>query len=448
MIKRKILISFVFCMIFIQNFVNAKYVFEYTIEAINLDIDRTKPIIEIVDIENTNLNYEKYANKTHNIIVKIKIIEKNMSNDVLENDEINVLVGNEIAKDYKLEIVTKEKAEDYIIYDLKFSNILGNGNLNINIIEGAIIDTSGLKNEQKLVNTKIQIDNISPKGSFSQEKIREGRVKGIIKVDEKIRKVEGWNISNDSKSLNSEFLSNVYYELQITDYAQNSSIVKINISQATNIILTYASHNSEYGWSYGYSNYDIAGKEAIKADKKHKTEALAFLITGNVEKDFLRVRAYDYTHWGEGTFGICRLTKNAYKFGYNPGKNSWYTMYSLNKIKLNNEEYFELGGGGVNLTGNTDAQGRNPIPYSEEGQYNYGISGINMELKDDTYYSIIYQILVDEVGWIEPKADGVECVYKHNKPFSAIRIALIPKNQKEHIYNMWKKDIGTFNGIY
>ena len=102
MIKRKILISFVFCMIFIQNFVNAKYVFEYTIEAINLDIDRTKPIIEIVDIENTNLDYEKYANKTHNIIVKIKIIEKNMSNDVLENDEINVLVGNEIAKDYKL----------------------------------------------------------------------------------------------------------------------------------------------------------------------------------------------------------------------------------------------------------------------------------------------------------------------------------------------------------
>ena len=381
MIKRKILISFVFCMIFIQNFVNAKYVFEYTIEAINLDIDRTKPIIEIVNIENTNLNYEKYANKTHNIIVKIKIIEKNMSNDVLENDEINVLVGNEIAKDYKLEIITKEKAEDYIIYDLKFSNLLGNGNLNINIIEGAIIDTSGLKNEQKLVDTNIQIDNISPKGSFSQEKIEEGRVKGTIKVDEKIRKVDGWNISDDSKSLNSEFLSNVYYELQITDYAQNSSTIKVHVSEATNIILTYGSHNSEYGWSYGYSNYDIAGKEAVK-------------------------------------------------------------------IKLNNEEYFELGGGGVNLTGNTDSQGRNPIPYSEEGQYNYGISGINMELKDDTYYSIIYQILVDEVGWIEPKSDGVECVYKHDKPFSAMRIALIPKNQKEHIYNMWKKDIGTFNGIY
>ena len=61
---------------------------------------------------------------------------------------------------------------------------------------------------------------------------------------------------------------------------------------------------------------------------------------------------------------------------------------------------------------------------------------------------IIYQILVDEVSWIEPKSDGVECVYKHNKPFSAIRIALIPKNQKEHIYKMWKEDIGTFNGIY
>ena len=448
MIKRKILISFVFCMIFIQNFVNAKYVFEYTIEAINLDIDRTKPIIEIVNIENTNLNYEKYANKTHNIIVKIKIIEKNIINDVLENDEINVLVGNEIAKDYKLEIITKEKVEDYIIYDLKFSNLLGNGNLNINIIEGAIIDTSGLKNEQKLVDTNIQIDNISPKGSFIQEKIEEGRVKGTIKVDEKIRKVDGWNISDDSKSLNSEFLSNVYYELQITDYAQNSSTIKVHVSEATNIILTYGSHNSEYGWSYGYSNYDIAGKEAVKVSKKHKTEALAFLIKGNVEKDFLKVRAYDYTHWGEGTSGICKLTKNAYKFGYNPGENSWYTMYSLNKIKLNNEEYFELGGGGVNLTGNTDSQGRNPIPYSEEGQYNYGISGINMELKDDTYYSIIYQILVDEVGWIEPKSDGVECVYKHDKPFSAMRIALIPKNQKEHIYNMWKKDIGTFNGIY
>ena len=312
--KNVIFIILILLIINLNSIANAKYIFEFEFDVAYLNIDRTKPIIEYIGVTNTNKDYEKYANKTHNIIVKIKIIEKNMSNDVLENDEINVLVGNEIAKDYKLEIITKEKAEDYIIYDLKFSNLLGNGNLNINIIEGAIIDTSGLKNEQKLVDTNIQIDNISPKGSFSQEKIEEGRVKGTIKVDEKIRKVDGWNISDDSKSLNSEFLSNVYYELQITDYAQNSSTIKVHVSEATNIILTYGSHNSEYGWSYGYSNYDIAGKEAVKVNKKHKTEALAFLIKGNVEKDFLKVRAYDYTHWGEGTSGICKLTKNAYKF--------------------------------------------------------------------------------------------------------------------------------------
>ena len=68
-----------------------------------------------------------------------------------------------------------------------------------------------------------------------------------------------------------------------------------------------------------------------------------------------------------------------------------------------------------------------------------------MSLKDYSYYSIMYQILVDKVGWLEPCSDGQETKYSYDKPMTAIRVTLVPKTEKKYILEKWKQDVGTFN---
>ena len=51
--------------IFMNTIVNAKYIIENKFDIANINIDRTKPIIDIIKIENSNRGYEKYANRTH-----------------------------------------------------------------------------------------------------------------------------------------------------------------------------------------------------------------------------------------------------------------------------------------------------------------------------------------------------------------------------------------------
>lgn len=233
--------------------------------------------------------------------------------------------------------------------------------------------------------------------------------------------------------------------MPIQDYAGNSSTVNISISKAQYIKLKYASHNSEVGWTVGYGNYDVAGAQAIKRNSILKTEAIAFNIEGNVDKDFLQANAYVYTHWGEGSQGKCEVPTMIYNHGYNPQKNKFKTMNSKDIVTIGENKYFQLGGPGVNFANNTDINGKNPIPANIANKYYYGVSGITLKLKDYTQFSVIYQILVDKVGWIAACSDGQECMYSKNKPMSAFRIAVIPKTEKQYIIDTWNKDIGTYN---
>ena len=122
----------------------------------------------------------------------------------------------------------------------------------------------------------------------------------------------------DEKILKKTFNNNLSYVIEIEDLAGNKQQVNINIVEATNVIMSYASHNSMVGWSYGYGNYDIAGLEAIKENSKYKTESLAFSISGNVDEDFLQARAFVYTNWGEGSKAMCNDSNQIYTYGWNP----------------------------------------------------------------------------------------------------------------------------------
>ena len=412
-----------------------------------MNIDRTKPKIELIEIQNTNTNYPKYANKTHRISFKIKVTEKNIKENnfvkdffgfKLDENNINIVENN-------LSIKEIESTNEGKIYKIDIKGISGNGKLSMQIKEGAIIDKGGLKSESQNIQTGITIDNTAPVGKFKEVKIQDGKVNGEITLSENIRKIDGWSFKDNNLKITKEFTNNISYQLPITDYAGNTSNVDINITQATYINVVYASHNSCIGWSFGYGNYDVAGKDAIKVNPVYRTEALAFNISGNVDKDFVQANTYIYTYWGEGSNGKCTTSGLIYNYGYNPGKNAFKSMNSKDLITINSKKYFQFGGSGINGYLNTDANSQNPIPGEVANKYKYGISGITMKLKDYSQYSIIYQILVNGAGWVKTESDGSECTYNHNTPMSAFRIALVPKTEKQYVINQWNKDVGTFN---
>lgn len=425
--------------------IHAKYIFQNEFCIANLNIDRTNPKIELLSINNNNIGYENYANKTHNITIKVKIIEKNIKDIFLDKEHIKIKIDDKYVNYVE---VKANKIEDISyggIYQIELSNLDGNGNLKVDILEGTAVDTSELKNEILEISTNIIIDNIEPNGKLVEKKVAEGKVNATINFNEKIKEIEGWKFSEDKLKAEKEFTNNISYELPIVDYAGNKSVIEVNITQATYINIIYASHNSVVGWSFGYGNYDIAGKEAIAKNPVYKTEALAFNINGNIDADFVQAKSYIYTYWGEGSYGRCTTSGNSYNYGYNPLEGRYKSMKSTDLVTIEDKKYFQLGGSGINGDQNTDINKNNPIPSNIANQYKYGICGINFKLKDYSQFSIIYQIYVDKIGWIETCSDGQECMYNKMLPMSAFRIALIPKSEKQYVLDTWNKDIGTFN---
>lgn len=431
--------------IFLTNIVSAKYVIEYENKVAVIDIDRNPPRIELIELQNTNVGYEEYANKTHMITVRVKVTEENIIQNNMGVSNVVVQVGGQDIVLNDMEIVEKERKGSTIFYDIILKRIETEGELCIKIKEGTIVDKSYNVNSETIIDTKIQIDNTTPQAIFSEKEMEEGKVMASILANEQIRSVEGWILTQNNKQLEKEFTNNISYIFTITDLAQNTQDVEVDISKATHINITYASHNSAIGWTYGYGNYDVAGGVAVKENPIYKTEALAFRINGNIPDDFVQINTSIYTHWGTGSKATCENSGLIYQYGYNPGKEQYKTMASDDLVTLNGEKYIQFGGTGMNSYQKTDIDGNNPIPFETVYQYNYGISGVTIKLKDESYYSIIYQILTSEKGWLQACSDGEEAIYQLDKPISAIRLALVPKTEKKYIVDFWNKDVGTIN---
>lgn len=429
----------------ISTTIHAKYIFQNEFYIANLNIDRTNPKIELVNITNNNAGYESYANKTHTITIKVKITDKNLKDVILDKDHVKIKINDKYANDVNIKSSKIQDITDGGIYQIELSNLEGNGNLKVDFLEGTVIDTGELKNELLEINTNITIDNIAPEGLFTENKISDGKVNATIDFNEKIKEFDGWKFSDDKLKAEKEFTNNISYELPIVDYAGNKTIINVDITKATYINIVYASHNSVVGWSFGYGNYDVAGKDAIARNSIYKTEALAFNISGNVDADFVQAKSYIYTYWGEGSYGRCTTSGILYNYGYNPLDGSYKSMKSPDLVSIGDKKYFQFGGSGINGYLNTDANGKNPMPSNIAPLYRYGICGIELKLKDYSEYSVVYQILVDGIGWISTCSDGEECMYAKDKPMSAFRIALVPKTEKQYVIDTWNKDVGTFN---
>lgn len=450
-IKSKFFIRTIICLAigffitFSYSTIYAKYIFQNEFCVAQLNIDRTKPKIELVEIKNTNLEYPNYANKTHNITIRIKITDKNLKDVFLDNEHVKIKLDDEVIDNETIKYNKIQDIENEKIYEIELSNLQGNGILKLDIVEGTVKDLGELESDLLEINTKIIIDNIAPTGNFTESKVADGKINASISLSEKIKNLEGWKFSDDGLCIDKEFMNNISYELPIIDFAGNVGKVDVNITKATYINIVYASHNSVVGWSFGYGNYDVAGKDAILRNSIYKTEALAFNITGNVDDDFVQGSSYIYTYWGEGSYGKCTTSNVIYNYGYNPLDGGFKSMKSSDLVTINGKKYFQFGGSGINGYTNPDLYGNNPIPGYIANQYIYGICGIKFKLKDYSEFSVVYQIFVDSVGWINVSTNGQECMYAKDKPMSAFRIALVPNTEMQYLVDTWNKDVGTFN---
>lgn len=89
-----IALCFFFAFYFFSQSVFAKYVIEEVNVVAKLAIDKTPPVIELIDIISSNKNYPTYANQTHLISGHIKVTEKNIMKNTLSTDTIKIAVGN------------------------------------------------------------------------------------------------------------------------------------------------------------------------------------------------------------------------------------------------------------------------------------------------------------------------------------------------------------------
>ncbi len=403
------------------------------------NIDREAPTIKVKNWSNSNKEYPEFANQEATIKIWLEVEEANQIQDLLQEEEIEIRIQDEkiTAKQIQIKQVAGKQQVEIIL-----ENIEKEGELKIEIGKASVIDELGNENEAYLWNSGIVVDNTNPVVKVTQKAMEKGKVEVVMEMNEKIRPLEGWNQKENQYS--KIFDNNISYEIPVQDLAGNISKARIEIKDATSIILSCASHNSEVGWTFGYGNYDIVGLKALLQKRELRTEALAFRIEGNVEPDFLQVRAYVYTHWGEGSEAICQDTKKKYVHGFNPSSTTWKSMnVKEDLISLNKKDYFILGGAGVNLRGQTDIKGEKPIPDKIAEQHLYGISGISFKLKDTSVYSIIYQIYIEEIGWLAPCKNEEFACYQKDRPITGLRVALVPNSELNYIWNVWEKETGT-----
>ena len=157
--KLSIILTISMFVILIVSTVQAKYVFQYEFYIANLNIDRTRPKIELVEVTNSNASHEYQANKTDSIIIKIKVTDKNLKDVFLNGEYLNVTINDENVDYACIKVDKIEDITDGGIYQIELTNLEGNGVLKVDILEGAAVDTGELKSEKFEIFTGVLIDN-------------------------------------------------------------------------------------------------------------------------------------------------------------------------------------------------------------------------------------------------------------------------------------------------
>jgi hypothetical protein len=151
--------TIIFILLTIKSTAYGKYVFEYTVKVAEIEIIQPQFKAEIIEVKNTNKEYEKYANKQNEIQIKVKVEGKN---GIINNFQgFEILVGKEQSQSIK-EVEVLENEKNYIIYNVIINDIAGNGPLILKLADNSFRDMVGNKMSEIELDVGIEIDNISP----------------------------------------------------------------------------------------------------------------------------------------------------------------------------------------------------------------------------------------------------------------------------------------------
>ena len=413
----------------------SKYLFENTFPVAKVQIDNSPPEIELISFSNSNIPYPGYANNTHTITAKVRVIEDHIKNVNFDSSHIKFKVGNNfVSVKFKKISYTSPNSKERI-YEIVFTDVPNDGNLSLYFLENSVINESSQSNSPKTFSSNILIDNTAPVATFSEKVLENGYSKAIVSVNEGIQPVSGWNITDDNKTLSFDFPNPIEFNLPIKDFAQNPGSALISIKKATNINLEYGIYDGGNNNAYVVNSGNISGENLISSNSIYKAEALFVRSSGNINTSFITGNAFLYTYSGEGSIGNCKYSELKYNYGFNPQSGS-RVINKENWTNLFGKVYTEFGGTGIN---HFDSAG-NILPAEIEKQYLYGLSGVSFSLVNYSQYSIVYQIYVKEIGWLPVKYNGQETMYSFDKPFCAIRINLVPNSQRQYLIDYWNKD--------
>lgn len=222
------IIIFIIC-IMIQTASYSKYIFKTSIEIANINIDRKPPVLKV---KNISVNKTEYTEKIYvwNVVkLEVDVEEKNIGEDVILPEEIEVLVGGKVVEGMTVKIKNNGEKEDITTFVISISRINANGDLKIKFKEGAIKDMSNLKSLEYVCDTGFTLDNIAPNINLVKTNLGDGRVKVDIIADEKIRPKEGWNLDETKTILSKVFDKSVNDRFAVIDYAGNYRMVDVKI---------------------------------------------------------------------------------------------------------------------------------------------------------------------------------------------------------------------------
>lgn len=139
------------------NIIYAKYILQNEFYIANVNIDRTKPKIEVLDIEDTDISKSDTSLRIYNVEIKLKFIEKKLKNIFLDKKHVNVKLGDKYISEFEFEFNEVENNDKGRIYSLRFKNLKGSGRLKIELNEGTLVDEGGLKNKFFEVETYLDV---------------------------------------------------------------------------------------------------------------------------------------------------------------------------------------------------------------------------------------------------------------------------------------------------
>ncbi len=129
--------------------VYGKYVFDQTFDAVQINVDRKRPAISIEQVQQ-----KRTDELTQSVELFIKVFERNLGNDILSPNEVEVYVDNQKVETVTLSCIKQNSTDNNYFFKIDIGEIPIGENIQIKIKEGAFTDIVGWKSNESIETIK------------------------------------------------------------------------------------------------------------------------------------------------------------------------------------------------------------------------------------------------------------------------------------------------------